>query len=146
MGMIEAHQLVEKIAVGALRLAPPEASEVTAVFDTVGVTDAMGIHLGPPSRENLLSFPPNDDEDEMLDAFTALRSELYTPEGGAFYRACVTVNRDGVFSADYDYDVEPDFDFPVDPKSYAADLMAFPRDPATCPAWLIDKLRQASES
>jgi Tuberculosis necrotizing toxin/Protein of unknown function, DUF600 len=59
---------------------------------------------------------------ELAKAFTALREAMYQPGKGTWFTAELTLTREGRFSVDFDYDLEPDRRGPLapGPPSYAA--------------------------
>jgi hypothetical protein len=72
-----------------------------------------------------------------------LRREMYRVGKGAWFTARLNIERDGRFSAEFDYDGEPEFSPPLTASAYALDLKRFPRADEHIPRWLRDKLNTA---
>ena len=81
---------------------------------------------------------------ELTKAFTALREAMYQPGKGTWFAAELTLTREGRFSVDFDYDLEPAWHGPAPSgREYADDLWKFRRDPEHIPGWLRAKLDEA---
>ncbi|MFD0852261.1 hypothetical protein ACFQ07_08510, partial [Actinomadura adrarensis] len=72
-----------------------------------------------------------------------LRREMYREGKGAWFTARLDIGRDGRFSAEFDYDCEPEFTPPLTPSAFAKDLERFPRSEEHIPRWLKAKLKDA---
>lgn len=80
---------------------------------------------------------------EASSLFHKLRTEMHEDDKGTWYIADYTITRPGRFSADFDYESEPQFAFEVDPRTYYEDLEYFPRPFELVPEWLRAKLPEA---
>jgi hypothetical protein len=81
---------------------------------------------------------------ELTKAFIALREAMYQPGKGTWFAAELKLTREGHFSADFDYDLEPAWHGPApSARGYADDLRKFRRDPEHIPGWLRAKLDEA---
>jgi hypothetical protein len=82
----------------------------------------------------------------VMNTFEQLRQLCYRPGRGTWFSARAAITGPGrEVRVDLDYDSEPQWRSPVVPKTYAEDLELFPRDAAHQPAWLQQRLGEASE-
>ncbi len=72
----------------------------------------------------------------------ALRAASYREGAGTWFSAKFTVTAAGAFTAEYNYDAEPEWDVPVDSIAYVTDQKHFPRDEEHQPEWLKAKLAE----
>ncbi len=79
---------------------------------------------------------------EVEDAYDAC-ALMYRAGKGAWFTARLQIERSGRFSAEFDYDGEPDFTPPLTASAYAQDLDRFPRTAAHIPDWLRAKLDES---
>lgn len=125
-------------AVRALRSAAPDGWE-RLDFEfraTVGI-DSASFEVEGPGGERRKATPPG----QAVGKMDELRRVMYRRGKGAWFTARLQVERSGRFSAEFDYDGEPDFNPPLTPSAYALDLDRFPRTEEHIPDWLRDKLR-----
>jgi len=87
---------------------------------------------------------------EVRRLFEELRSVMYVETVGTWFSAewFLTRPTDGEIGVDvnFNYELEPEWNTPVDPVMYALDLEKFPRSEESIPTWLKDKLRDAERS
>lgn len=124
-------------AVRALRSAAPEGWERLA-FEfraTVGI-DSASLEVEDAGGGRRAAVPPG----QAIGKMDELRRVMYRSGKGAWFTARLRVERSGRFSAEFDYDGEPDFTPPLTPSAYALDLDRFPRSDAHIPEWLRAKL------
>ena len=124
-------------AVRALRSAAPSGWE-RLDFEfraTVGI-DSASLEVEGPDGERRQAMPPG----QAVGKMDELRRVMYRRDKGAWFTARLQIERSGHFSAEFDYDGEPDFTPPLTPSAYALDLDRFPRTEENIPDWLRDKL------
>lgn len=124
-------------AVRALRSAAPLGWERLG-FEfraTVGI-DSASFEVEDAAGERRKAMPPG----QAVGKMDELRRVMYRRGKGAWFTARLEVERSGRFSAEFDYDGEPDFTPPLTPSAYALDLDRFPRTDAHIPDWLRRKL------
>ncbi|CNE17595.1 Uncharacterised protein [Mycobacterium tuberculosis] len=124
-------------AVRALRSAAPDGWE-RLDFEfraTVGI-DSASFEVEDASGGRRTAIPPG----QAIGRMDELRRVMYRSGKGAWFTARLQIERSGRFSAEFDYDGEPDFTPPLTPSAYALDLDRFPRSEAHIPAWLRAKL------
>ncbi|MGO2750329.1 MAG: hypothetical protein ACTIA6_09790 [Pseudoclavibacter sp.] len=80
--------------------------------------------------------------DSVSDARRALRAASYRDGAGTWFSAKFTVTAAGAFTAEYNYNDEPEWDVPVDSIAYVTDQKHFPRDEEHQPEWLKAKLAE----
>jgi hypothetical protein len=127
-------------AVRALRSAAPLGWERLG-FEfraTVGI-DSASFEVEDAAGERRKATPPG----QAVGKMDELRRVMYRRGKGAWFTARLEIERSGRFSAEFDYDGEPEFTPPLTPSAYALDLDRFPRTDAHIPAWLRRKLDQA---
>lgn len=83
--------------------------------------------------------------DETLPLVDELRQVMYRTGAGTWFSARISVDGQHRMSADFDYDDEPDWEWPVEPGWYVQDLQQFPRDPGAIPPWLRRQLNAAAD-
>jgi hypothetical protein len=85
-----------------------------------------------------------DVDDPILDAVEELRDKMAIPNGGTWYTAIFTVNGDGSYKTNFDYDSRPQWDVSLDPTSERTmiieDYNRYPRSPEATPDWLKEIL------
>jgi len=127
-------------AVRALRSAAPEGWERLG-FEfraTIGI-DSASMEVVNADGSARTALPPG----QAVGKMDELRRVMYQRGKGAWFTARLEVERSGRFSAEFDYDGEPDFTPPLTPSAYALDLERFPRSDEHIPSWLRAKLREA---
>lgn len=125
-------------AVRALRSAAPDGWERLG-FEfraTVGI-DSVSFEVVDAAGAMRTATPPG----QAVGKMDELRRAMYRRGKGAWFTARLEVERGGRFSAEFDYDGEPEFTPPLKPSAYALDLERFPRSEDHIPRWLRDKLR-----
>ncbi|GAA4876072.1 hypothetical protein GCM10023222_35390 [Saccharopolyspora cebuensis] len=65
-----------------------------------------------------------------------LRKNMAHPTRGAWFSVELTLARDHGSAINFNYDHDPEWSPPVDPKVYELDFIAFPRTLECTPAWL----------
>ncbi|HEY8482913.1 MAG TPA: hypothetical protein VIL71_24110 [Spirillospora sp.] len=123
-------------AVRALRAAAPHGWERLG-FEfraTVGI-DSASFEIVDADGGIRTAVPPG----QAVGRMDELRRVMYRRGQGAWFTARLDVGRDR-FSAEFDYDGEPDFTPPLTASAYALDLDRFPRADEHIPDWLRDKL------
>jgi hypothetical protein len=126
-------------AVRALRAAAPAGWE-RLDFEfraTVGI-DSASFEVEDGDGERRTALPPG----QAVGRMDELRRVMYRADKGAWFTARLQVERSGHFSAEFDYDGEPDFTPPLASSAYALDLDRFPRADEHIPDWLRDKLAE----
>ncbi|MFC6881125.1 MULTISPECIES: hypothetical protein [Actinomadura] len=127
-------------AVRALRSAAPAGWERLG-FEfraTIGI-DSASFEVVDAEGATRQAVPPG----QAIGKMDELRRVMYRRGKGAWFTARLEVERSGRFSAEFDYDGEPEFTPPLTPSAYAIDLDRFPRSDEHTPDWLRDKLREA---
>ncbi|QXJ25062.1 hypothetical protein AGRA3207_006503 [Actinomadura graeca] len=127
-------------AVRALRSAAPAGWERLG-FEfraTVGIDSASFEVQGADGRRRK-AMPPG----QAVGRMDELRRVMYRRGKGAWFTARLEVERSGRFSAEFDYEGEPEFTPPLTPSAYALDLDRFPRTDEHIPEWLREKLNEA---
>lgn len=81
--------------------------------------------------------------EELRGEMALLRSATFSPGYGAWFTARMTLERGSGWYVAYDRVNEPLFSFPPTAFSYALDARYFPRDDASTPLWLSERLRAA---
>ncbi|WP_426310081.1 hypothetical protein [Cellulosimicrobium sp. E-16] len=76
----------------------------------------------------------------FAEALAELRAVTASADLGAWFTISLTVRADGEVDASYDFDTEPYFVPPVEPKSFVRDLEQYPREVDQQPAWLRERL------
>ncbi|MFC4906533.1 hypothetical protein [Actinomadura gamaensis] len=130
-------------AVRALRSAAPEGWERLGLEfrATIGI-DSATFEIVEPDGLTRTAMPPG----QAVGRMDELRRAMYRRDKGAWFTARLSVERSGRFSAEFDYDGEPDFTPPLGPSAYRVDFDRFPRTEEHIPEWLRAKLRQAGPS
>lgn len=72
-----------------------------------------------------------------------LRNGMYQPGKGTWYNAHTTIDASGSSETSFDYDNPPEFQNPVDSRSFLEDNRYFPRSSEEAPEWLVEKIREA---
>lgn len=124
-------------AVRALRSAAPSGWE-RLDFEfraTVGIDSAF-LEVEGADGERRTAMPPG----QAVGKMDELRRVMYRRGKGAWFTARLQIERSGRFSAEFDYDGEPEFTPPLTSSAYALDLERFPRTEDNIPDWLRDKL------
>ncbi|TYB43495.1 hypothetical protein [Actinomadura chibensis] len=127
-------------AVRALRSAAPSGWE-RLDFEfraTVGI-DSASLEVEGADGGRRTALPPG----QAVGMMDELRRVMYRSGQGAWFTARLKVERSGRFSAEFDYDGEPDFTPPLTSSAYAMDLDRFPRTDEHIPDWLRAKLGEA---
>ncbi|WP_433326208.1 hypothetical protein [Spirillospora sp. CA-294931] len=127
-------------AVRALRSAAPFGWERLG-FEfraTVGI-DSVLFEVVDASGGMRTATPPG----QAIGKMDELRRVMYRRGKGAWFTARLDIERSGRFSAEFDYDGEPEFTPPLTPSAYALDLERFPRSDENIPRWLRSMLRDA---
>ncbi|WP_021597214.1 hypothetical protein [Actinomadura welshii] len=127
-------------AVRALRAAAPAGWE-RLDFEfraTVGI-DSASFEVEDADGGRRTALPPG----QAVGRMDELRRVMYRADKGAWFTARLQVERSGHFSAEFDYDGEPEFTPPLAPSAYALDLDRFPRADEHIPDWLRAKLGEA---
>jgi hypothetical protein len=125
-------------AVRALRSAAPRGWERLG-FEfraTVGI-DSVSFEVVDAAGRARAATPPG----QAVGLMDELRREMYRRGKGAWFTARLDIGRDGRFSAEFDYDGEPEFTPPLTASAYVQDLERFPRNREHIPRWLRDKLK-----
>lgn len=83
---------------------------------------------------------PADKSEDLTFLFMDLRKAMYdaAPDKGAWYTAKITVDSEGKFKTNFDYDNKPAFKYEPSADKFAHDLETFPREEGLVPAWLKD--------
>ncbi|MFB4315410.1 hypothetical protein [Actinomadura sp. 21ATH] len=126
-------------AVRALRSAAPAGWERLG-FEfraTIGI-DSVSFEVVDAAGATRTATPPG----QAVGKMDELRRAMYRRGKGAWFTARLRVERAGRFSAEFDYDGEPEFTPPLRASAYALDLERFPRSEEHIPGWLRDKLRR----
>ena len=106
-------------AVRALRMAAPHGWEWLE-FEfraTVGI-DSASLEVTDATGETSPAMPPG----QAIGKMDQLRRVMYRRDKGAWFTARLKVERGGRFSAEFDYDGEPEFTPPLTASAYALDL------------------------
>lgn len=88
------------------------------------------------------SFDPEENGNDITMKIKSLREEMYklSPGQGAWYSAYFTVQKDGKFQTNFDYDDKPAFKYTPDKDKFIDDLKVFPREESLIPKWLNEIL------
>lgn len=135
----EAGEFIEEIADTFARCAPD--GWVAIHVEAPTITEVTGFTAKAKLQDGAeLSFYIKDDdiEEGVIDSIEHLRRSMATQNAdrGAWFTMKLDIDRDGRFSAAFDYDSKPNFDFDVSRESLLADLAEFPRSPEFYPEWL----------
>jgi hypothetical protein len=128
-------------AVRALRMAAPHGWERLG-FEfraTVGI-DSASLEVVDETGETRAAMPPG----QAIGRMDELRRVMYRRGKGAWFTARLDIERSGRFSAEFDYDTEPEFTPPLTASAFAQDLERFPRTGEHIPGWLRAKLGEAA--
>lgn len=82
----------------------------------------------------------------LLKLIRGMRRQQYRPGTGAWFTAELRFMRAGTFSADFDYDDEPQWYAPIPPENYVEELERFPRDDEHIPDWMRSRLESAAKA
>ncbi|PRB42586.1 hypothetical protein CQ020_22700 [Arthrobacter sp. MYb23] len=88
------------------------------------------------------AFNDADGSFELSQAMKELRRAAYKPGSGTWFSMNMVVTSKGSATAEYNYDDEPQWDFPVASAAYVHDQEKFPRDENHMPTWLKQKLQE----
>ncbi len=88
------------------------------------------------------SFMWLDEFSSVISCSEALRQVMYKEEAGTWFSATIVVSIEGNIDASYNYDTEPEWDFPISAECYLTDQEAFPRDDGQIPEWLKTRLAE----
>lgn len=109
--------------------------EVPSITEVTGFTAVATMEDGASE-----SFYIADDktEEDALDKIESLRRTMAEQNGdrGAWFTMTLDIDAAGEFSASFDYDNKPQFDFEVSEESIRDDLQVFPRSPEFYPEWI----------
>ncbi|MCX2495269.1 DUF600 family protein [Pedobacter sp. PF22-3] len=86
----------------------------------------------------IVSFDPEANGEDITLKVKKLREEMYklSPDKGAWYSSIISVNGDGKFNINFDYDEKPEFKYEPSPDKFIDDLNTFPREKGLIPDWL----------
>ncbi|GGR50811.1 hypothetical protein J2S40_000425 [Nocardioides luteus] len=141
--VVRQEQLIDEIA---LHLADEVDGEwSTLIFNhrnlSMFFTGRIDVHR--PDGSLGLVRPP----DSVLTLTDELRQVMYEPGRGAWFSARWTIasgeESRNTTSIAFNYDDEPVWRWPAHPGLYALDLEAYPRDDASVPDWLREKVNGA---
>ncbi|WP_033324348.1 hypothetical protein [Actinomadura atramentaria] len=125
-------------AVRALRAAAPFGWERLGFeFRATVAIDSVLFQIEDSRGELRTATPPG----QAVGKMDELRRVMYRRGKGAWFTARLDVERSGRFSAEFDYDGEPDFTPPLTADAYRLDLDRFPRADEHIPGWLRARLR-----
>ncbi len=79
---------------------------------------------------------------EIVEETKILRHSMYRERSGSWFSARISVDSNGALDANFNFDEEPPWKFPISPTMYADDLTMFPRDADHRPQWLNDKIAE----
>ncbi|MFC0039073.1 MULTISPECIES: hypothetical protein [Actinomadura] len=124
-------------AVRALRAAAPFGWERLGLeFRATVVIDSVLFEIRDAHGRSRTAMPPG----QAVGKMDELRRRMYRRGKGAWFTARLDVERSGRFSAEFDYDGEPDFSPPLTGDVYRLDLDRFPRAAEHIPGWLRARL------
>jgi hypothetical protein len=86
----------------------------------------------------LIPLPP-----EVGILYNKLRTGMHQWGKGIWYNAWTVVEPTGASETDFEYDVAPVFQNPIDPRTFYEDIRYFPRLVDEMPEWLMEKLKEA---
>ncbi|MDL4773662.1 hypothetical protein [Actinomadura xylanilytica] len=132
----EQNELIQSVGRSLVREMPDDWQSISFTFNSLVGVDTASILM---SREKG-GMEPAMPSMKAMEIMEELRSGMYQPGKGAWFVARYELARSGRYSVDFDYDSEPEFEFPIAPSSYAEDLEYFPRDDQNVPLWLRQKL------
>lgn len=137
-GAGEPEALVRAIARGVLAILPDGWERVAAQFRQVGEYAEIEIRAVGDGESVSLCAPP-----QLGQLFAQLRSAMYRPETGTWFKGTLTLEAPSSFQFDYDTTNEPNWrQSPVGrltARAYEAELELFPRDRKQVPDWLAGK-------
>ncbi|WP_433700822.1 immunity protein YezG family protein [Nocardiopsis sp. CA-288880] len=133
---------LQKIGTVLFGAAPEGWTSIEARLSAVGHVGQCLVYASPGGRgETRITTPA-----KISGHFMRLRGLMYHEGKGTWYTATFTLENNGSFNVDYDYDNEPDFLPPEPgPHEYRLDHQCFPRDEEHIPEWLLRKLREAGQ-
>ncbi|WP_018655059.1 hypothetical protein [Actinomadura flavalba] len=125
--------------VRALRAAAPFGWERLSVEfrATVGI-DSVLFEILDAHGGRRTAMPPG----QAVGKLDELRRVMYRRGKGAWFTALLEVERSGRFSAEFDYDGEPDFHPALTAAAFRQDLDRFPRHDEHIPDWLRARLAE----
>ncbi len=116
---------------------PTDWAQVMLTYRVIGGYTELVVMVRRDSDGGLQLWDPPEQIPLLL---AELRSGMYRPGRGTWFQAVAHVPYD--LSAEYEYtwDDEPAWDGEPPAAEFAAELTAFPRDPARIPDWLNERL------
>ncbi|GAB2979463.1 TNT domain-containing protein [Amycolatopsis acidiphila] len=130
--------LVRSIARGVRGILPDGWERVAAQFRQVGEYGEIEIRAVGDGESVSLCAPP-----QLGQLFARLRSAMYRPGAGTWFKGTLTLEAPSSFQFDYDTTNEPNWrQSPVGrltARVYEAELELFPRDRGQVPEWLAAK-------
>jgi Tuberculosis necrotizing toxin len=138
-GTGEPETLVRAIARSVRAILPEGWERVAAQCRQVG--DYAEIEIRAIGADQSVSLPAPS---QLGQLFTRLRSAMYRPETGTWFKGTLTLEAPSSFQFDYDATSEPTWRQPpgmgrLTARAYEAELGYFPRDRKQVPGWLAAK-------
>ncbi|WP_236790347.1 TNT domain-containing protein [Amycolatopsis sp. GM8] len=137
-GLGEPEALVRSIARAVRAILPDGWERVAAQFRQVGEYSEMEIRAVGDGASVSLAAPP-----QLGELFAQLRSAMYEPQAGTWFKGTLTLEAPSSFQFDYDATNEPNWrQSPagrLTARVYDAELARFPRERKQVPEWLAAK-------
>ncbi|WP_158566905.1 hypothetical protein [Actinomadura craniellae] len=137
---MEQDSILQNIGSALLGSAPNDWEEVHFRYNGLIDITTMSLEVTKMDGSQERLNPP----DSAWQLTQDLRSGMYETRKGTWFSIHYIITRPARYSADFDYDNEPPFPFPVASGSFALDLQYFPRDDEHIPEWLRQKLEEAA--
>lgn len=136
-------ELIQQIATLMPQRVEGEWTELVLEHNQLSMVSDGHMTITFPDGESGSAFAPRD-KSPLLDE---LREIMYTRGAGTWFSATFRVVKEASgetsATASFNYDDEPEWNFPPDPGMYALDLEDFPRDEENIPDWLRARLSEA---
>lgn len=140
-GPLEQQQALEELAGAMVDVAPEGWRQLTYVACRVGAYD-RDLLIFRAGDEAVYRLPVPDGVDTPVEK---LKQNLYSPDKGTgtWLTMTVSVHETMKYSADYNYDSEPDSALEVSALAYLQEMERFPRSQEHVPEWMRHKLEEA---
>ncbi|WP_157767622.1 hypothetical protein [Actinosynnema pretiosum] len=86
------------------------------------------------------SLLPVEMPEEVRAPFVGLRHLLHEPGAGTWFSIRFTMTPPDHYRVDFNFDVDPVWDPPLDPAVLADDLLRWPRTPENTPRWALETM------
>lgn len=144
-GPIAEREAINRLGKLLYPLLGPGDDRVEFVASVTGSTNEQKIRIFNPGGRFSSSNGAFNDADgsyQLSRAMKELRDAAYKPGSGTWFSIKMVVTATGSATTEYNYDDEPQWDFPVDSAAYVRDQEKYPRDANMMPRWLKQKLQE----